>query len=159
VLDIGSALTNRAGLFMTALRNALASSTCDSDSKRARESVLFFMYFDEAHVLTKSEEKRGQPRVWTKYHLLGRVLSTMNYLPFFTVFLSTNSWLGAFAPSRSTHPSLRDWDRTILHAPFTELPFDTFASNSFVMLGSSSSGVKLRDVCTLDHIVKFGRPL
>jgi hypothetical protein len=79
----------------------------------------------------------------------------MNDLPFFNVFLSTKALLGAVAPSgsSSSHPP-------IFHAPFTELPFDTFAAESFTtLLKTKPYGVKLQDVCTLEYVVKFGRPL
>jgi hypothetical protein len=117
------------------------------------------MYFDEAHVLTGVELLAGPTLPRSRYHLLGRVLGKIMTLPFFTVFLSTNSWLRSFAPSASKHPSLRDWDNVILHAPFTELPFDTFADDSFGILSREKGTVKFQDVCTLAYIVKFGRPL
>lgn len=141
------------------LRDHPKPSTRKSHKYLAPAKVSFFLYFDEAHVLTEVEPIEGQPLPHSKYHLLGRVLGQMVTLPFFTVFLSTNSWLGSFAPSASKHPSLRDWDNVILHAPFTELPFDTFADNSFGSLSEEKGFVTLQDVCTLGYIVKFGRPL
>lgn len=123
-------------------------------------AVQFFMYFDEAHVLAKPKANTTHPLKQTKFHILGRVLGKMNELPFFVVFLSTNSWLGAFAPSTHMIPSARDWTGITLHAPFTELPFDTFAENAFSDLAKAKGRVpRLDDVCTLDFIVKFGRPL
>ena len=144
-------------VFTKFLRGRLQVSENKSDSTLATDEVLFFIYFDEAHVLTEVDPSQGHPPR-SKYHLLGRVLGRMDSLPFFTVFLSTNSWLGLFAPSPSKHPSLRDWDNVVLHAPFTELPFDTFAVNSFGVL-SGNTEVRLPDVCTVAYIVKFGRPL
>lgn len=142
------------------LRSALESSKCDLDAQLADKPVIFFIYFDEAHVLTRSESTPDQPLILTRYHLLGRVLGKMNYLPFFTVFLSTSSWLGALAPSTFAHASIRDWSRVVLHPPFTELPFDTFAVDSFKTLSQGGLiGVKLDDVCKLEYVVKFGRPL
>jgi hypothetical protein len=146
-------------LFAEALRDHLTSSADKSDKELARAQVCFFIYFDEAHVLTPVKQMGARIPLRSKYHLLGRVLGRMSRLPFFTVFLSTNSWLGSFAPSASKHPSLRDWDNVILHAPFTELPFDTFAKDSFDTLLEEKGVVRLQDVCTLDYIVKFGRPL
>jgi hypothetical protein len=144
--------------FADVLRRYLESSTHAIDNQLAKARVLYFLYFDEAHVLNQVEPAiRG--RVRSKYHLLGRVLDLMRQLPFFTVFLSTNSWLGSFAPSVAKHPSLRDFDNVILHAPFTELSFDAFALDSFGILLQQKQVVRLRDVCTLDYIVKFGRPL
>ena len=145
--------------FTDFLRGRLQASTNKSDNALATDEVLFFIYFDEAHVLTEVNQIQGHPPPRSKYHLLGRVLGWMNSLPFFTVFLSTNSWLGSFAPSASKHPSLRDWGNVVLHAPFTGLPFDTFAVNSFGVLSKEKGGVRLPDVCTVAYIVKFGRPL
>jgi hypothetical protein len=143
------------------LRQCLQSSATSVDHELAQAHVCFFLYFDEAHVLAQPiTEPRGLPQPRSKYHLLGRVLGKMNHLPLFTVFLSTNSWLGAFAPSTHKIPSLRDWNNTILHAPFTELPFDTFAHDAFGSLAKANSGVvTLRDLCNLGYLVKFGRPL
>lgn len=130
------------------------------DKELSMTPVSYYMYFDEAHVLTEVQQiQEGQTRPHSKYHLLGRVLGNMSCLPFFAVFLSTNTWLGSFAPSASEYPSLRDWDNVILHAPFTELPFDDFADNSFGILSDKKGDVKLQDVCDLAYIVKFGRPL
>jgi hypothetical protein len=145
--------------FTIFLRGRLQASANKSDNALATDEVLFFIYFDEAHVLTEVNRIQGQPPPRSKYHLLGHVLGQMDTLPFFTVFLSTNSWLGSFAPSASKHPSLRDWGNVVLHAPFTELPFDTFAVNSFGVLSEKKVGVRLPDVCTVAYIVKFGRPL
>jgi hypothetical protein len=146
--------------FATALQHHLQSSPDESDRGLSNAEVSFFMYFDEAHVLTEVKQIEGQTLPHSKYHLLGRVLGRMILLPLFTVFLSTNTWLGSFAPSASKHPSLRDWDNFILHAPFTELPFDTFADNSFDIVSREKKGnIMLEDVCSLAYIVKFGRPL
>jgi hypothetical protein len=148
--------------FVKQLRELLNASTCEADRALAEAEVCFFLYFDEAHILARHDREADcLPPLRTKYHLLGRVLGRMNPLPFFTIFLSTNSWLGAFAPSTHNIPSLRDWSNTILHAPFTELPFDTFARDVFQDLTrTGKSGiVTLQDVCQLDYIVKFGRPL
>jgi hypothetical protein len=146
--------------FIDLLGKHLLASRCPSDQKLAKARVLFFMYFDEAHSLTKTDQVPGQRPLRSKFHLLGRVLAQFNTKPFFGVFLSTNSWLGAFAPRASDHPSTRDWEKTELHAPFTELPFDVFAENSYMKLTEEyPEGVMLPEVCTLSYIVKFGRPL
>jgi hypothetical protein len=162
-LMIVDALKNLAikngNIFATALRLRLQASMNESDQALATAQVLFFTYFDEAHVLTVVDPIEGHPPRRSKYSLLGRLLGKMDQLPFFAVFLSTNSWLGSFAPSSSKHQSLRDWDNVILHAPFTELPFDTFGVNAFGNLSAAGQGVQLTDVCTVDYIVKFGRPL
>jgi hypothetical protein len=152
-------LDTESGTFQGRLESLLDSSMNEPDNDLAKAQVLFFMYFDEAHVLTQGAPG-DPPPPRSKYHLLGRVLAKMNTLRFFVVFLSTNSWLGSFALSTSKIPSLRDWHDTVLHAPFTELPFDTFAENSFAILSKANpTGVRLLDVCDLDYLVKFGRPL
>jgi hypothetical protein len=145
--------------FETSLQKHLESSKNTADKLLAKALVLFFIYLDEAHVLTLVKPDTLPP-LRSKFHLLGRVLTKMNVRSFFVVFLSTNSWLGAFAQSTHRIPSLRDWDNTILHAPFTELPFDNFAEDSFGHLSRANpDGVLLWNVCSLEYIVKFGRPL
>jgi hypothetical protein len=153
---------NENGLALAAVlqnRDHPNPQTHESQESLATATVSFFLYFDEAHVLTEVQPIPDHARPHSKYHLLGRVLGYMATLPFFTVFLSTNSWLGSFAPSASKHPSLRDWDNVILHPPFTELPYDIFADDSFGVLLKQKVVVKLEDVCTLSYIVKFGRPV
>jgi hypothetical protein len=131
----------------------------DADKDLARAEVLFFIYFDEAHVLTQVEPGRLPP-LQSRYDLLGFVLTKMNTLPFFAVFLSTNSSIGSFAPSTYEIPSLWGLQSTVLHAPFTELSFDAFAENSFASLSRENpTGVRLQDVWNLDYLVKFGRPM
>lgn len=155
---------------MAVLQGALESSKCDSDVMLAWKPVIFFMYFDEAQTLTTSESIHGnpdEPPPLSRHRLLEYVLGRMINLPFFTFFLSTNPRLGAPAPSRSRsshrptfRPSIVDWGRVVVHPPFTELPFDTFAADSFATLSKMRSiGVKLQDVCNLQYVVKFGRPL
>jgi hypothetical protein len=146
---------NEGNKFTTRLQSHLEASTHPSDKELVRKKVSFFIYFDEAHILTEVEPLQDGSLPHSKYHILGRALGKMSSLPFFVVFLSTNSWLGSFAPSSSKHPSLRDWDKFVLHAPFTELPFDTFAERSFGKLKKGN----LNEVCELSYIVKFGRPL
>jgi len=156
---IKTLLNDRGKAFEVHLQERLRSSKTDSDGNLAKTEVPYYMYFDEAHVLTHVDSNTPPPPR-SKYHLLGRVLAGMEQRSFFAIFLSTNSWLGAFAPSIYKFQSLRDWDNVILHPPFTELPFDTFADDSFGRLSKVGKGiVRLRDVCTLDHLVQFGRPL
>jgi hypothetical protein len=144
--------------FRDCLQDHLDLSIHDDDRILAKAEVRFFMYFDEAHLLTKTTGDLTPLR--SKYYLLGRVLAKMNEQPFFAVFLLTNSWLGAFAPSTYRMPSLRDWPNVVLHAPFTELPFDTFTDyGSSPLWGANPKGIWLRDMCNLEYIVQFGRPL
>jgi hypothetical protein len=75
--------------FNNALQNHLESSMNERDQDLARAEVSFFIYFDEAHVLTKVEPIAGQPLPKSKYHILGRVLGSMHLLPFFV------SWRGS----------------------------------------------------------------
>jgi hypothetical protein len=155
-----SRLIGSAKSFVTVLLKALESSNCNTDLILSKKPILFFMYFDEAHTLTEEESVPGSPPFVARYDLLGRILGKMNDLPFFNIFLSTKTLLGAVAPPSSSHPSIRDWSNVTLHAPFTELPFDAFAVESFTsLLKTKSHGVKLQDVCALEYVVKFGRPL
>jgi len=157
--ELKKLLEDRGRAFEECLHRCLVKSANTADNALANAQVTFFMYFDEAHVLMHVHPGARTPDR-SKYHLLCRVLGMMNARSFFAVFLSTNSWLGAFAPSMHKMPSLRDWDNIILHAPFTELPFDTFAEDSFGQLERKNlGGVRLLDVCNLEYLVKFGRPL
>ena len=117
------------------------------------------MYFDEADVLKKVY---GNPpyQYRTKFHLLGRVLAKMDSRYDFAVFISTNPWLCPLAPSTLKNPISSQLGKMLFHAPFTELPFDTFAEDSSDQLLRASTGAVLfRDVCSVEDIVKFGRPL
>ncbi|KAJ6540931.1 hypothetical protein B0H10DRAFT_2393213, partial [Mycena sp. CBHHK59/15] len=114
------------------------------------------MYIDEAHELTW----RSPTHETDTLANLSEVLALIVELPFSVVFLSTSSWLAALAPRPSDFPSRRNWSKTHLHAPWTELPFDCRASGAFkainMMTGQAAS---LQQLCSLDHITRFGRPL
>jgi hypothetical protein len=133
----------------------LNKSKFPSNIKAQKKAVLFVIYFDEAHDLTKAHKEHHM-----NFHLLGQVLSWMLAQPQFTVFLSTNSGLGAFAPSAVKHNSIQEWPNTLLHAPFTELPFDLFVQNLYGdLLAENLDGVTLDCVCQMETVVKFGHPL
>lgn len=143
--------------FSNHLRDNLKQGNAD-DQKQASKDLLFFSYFDEANKMTTDGSPKGRR---SSYHVLGSVLAKMKGPPMFFVFLSTNSWIGGFAPSPVNHPSLRDWNDTTLHAPFTELPFDTFAHHLYDELKEKKGarGVTFADICEISYLVKFGRPL
>ncbi|KAG5650913.1 hypothetical protein H0H81_010560 [Sphagnurus paluster] len=133
--------------------------TCLSSPDHTFDSrVAFIVYFDEVHRLAKEPDfNEGQYR--SAFHVLGSVLSSLQSQKQFAIFLSTNSNLTGFVPPSRQHPSLRSFVQ-YFHGPFTELSFDTFATNAFEDLGQQQGGnVFLHDVCDDNFLAKFGRPM
>ena len=87
----------------------------------------------------------------------------MNELPSFAVFLSTNCQLGPYPPFGvygRNQRSASGRSNVVLRTAVTQLPFDTFVDHpSQLSPEARLDGKKLRDVCTLEYIVQFGRPL
>ncbi|KAF5371940.1 hypothetical protein D9615_008098 [Tricholomella constricta] len=148
-------------VFKTAIEKFESQSKGKDMNGRDNSRTIFFMYFDDAHDLIIPLETATQERARSPFYVLGRVLSRLNAFKQFTVFLSTNSRLGAFTPpSASLYPDLRGREPTMRCPPYTELPFDTFARNAFENLKEQKGGsVKIYEVCALDFVVKFGRSL
>ncbi|CUA74384.1 Polyketide synthase PksJ [Rhizoctonia solani] len=117
------------------------------------------VYFDEAQSLTAFPSKPGPLRRMSPYHNLGKVLAELINQRVFFVFLSTNSNLQQLAPAPYDHPSLRVAKGSIVFPPFTELSFDAFDELAFEVLGRSTKGPSLEDVCTTRVISYFGRPM
>ena len=86
------------------------------------------------------------------------VLGTIQNLPIFFIFLSTNYKLNLFAPTDENFPSLRIQKGHKLIPPFFEVPFDVFCYN-FTGKAKANNKVTLEGVCELEQMVKFGRPM
>ena len=70
---------------------------------KVEDKYLAIAYFDEAHTLQQVQEgSTGR----NPYFALMHVLSTIEQLPIFFIFLSTNSSLNALAPPDAHYPSL-----------------------------------------------------
>jgi hypothetical protein len=98
--ELNTLLDTESGTFQGRLKSLLDSSMNESDKDLAKAEVLFFMYFDEAHVLTQvAPEDPPTPR--SKYHLLGRVLAKMNTLRFLSFSFQP---IPGLVHSRRPHP-------------------------------------------------------
>ena len=99
-------------------------------------------------------------RSHSAFHALGRVLSWITMEPLFTLFLSTNSSVIPLAPPTDAHPSAHaEWERVKAYPPYTELPFDTFSDGLGSELQKSHGIVTLDRACTLEVMVRYGRPM
>ncbi|CAE6508121.1 unnamed protein product [Rhizoctonia solani] len=122
-----------------------------SDEKNA-----CYVYFDEAHNLTKPPQTIEGFRSRNPYQNLGKVLSRLRNLSIFFIFLSTNTHIQEFAP---LDPSARASEGTVLIPPYTELPFDIFITRAYEKLKGSGKTRSLVNVCTTDVMSSMGRPL
>jgi hypothetical protein len=74
-------------------------------------------------------------------------------MPLLAVFTSTASRLYELAPPQLVRSSDRVVENDVIPLPFWELPFDV----NIGMIGRGS--MKLEEVTSISHLVKFGRPL
>ncbi|CAE6474493.1 unnamed protein product [Rhizoctonia solani] len=151
--DILEGLERELGQSWLRLRSSLVSESEKSGGN------MCMVYFDEAHGLTKPPSNFGRLCRMSSYHNLGKVLATLCHAPVFFVFLSTNSNLQQFAPSLSDHPSIRVSEGSTIFPPFTELPFDVFVEQAFEPLTKDGGRISLDEVCTVDIMSHFGRPM
>ncbi|KAJ6531009.1 hypothetical protein B0H10DRAFT_206603 [Mycena sp. CBHHK59/15] len=125
----------------TSVKDALLAAFTRLQAQLATTEPIL-MYIDEAHELTW----RSPTHETDTLADLSRVLALIVDLPFSVVFLSTNSWLAALAPRPSDFPSRRDWSKTYLHAPWTELPFDCRASGAFKAINMTGQAASLQQL-------------
>jgi len=85
------------------------------------------------------------------------VLSTLDDILIFFLFLSTNSSLNSLAPTDAQYPSLRLRSGWKLIPPFFELPFDAFSSG-FTTKVKERGKLTLNGVSEIEQMVMFGRP-
>jgi hypothetical protein len=91
------------------------------------------------------------------YQVLCSSLNQLLDLDLFFVFLSTNSKLSDYSPSSRVFWSARVQKSGVAHVqtPYTELPFDVWREPHIV-----SDGIHTMDeVCSVEFIARFGRPL
>ncbi|KAF7776482.1 hypothetical protein Agabi119p4_4875 [Agaricus bisporus var. burnettii] len=125
------------------------------------EPVIVF-YFDEAQYLTQSTvTKQGEGPRRTAYQCLCKAFTYLVYTPVFGLFISAYSGLVEHPPivrhswsSRLTTTTAREHDDK-LHAPFVELPFDTWKESYLVSEGEHSGD----ELCSLRFMARFGRPM
>lgn len=121
------------------------------------------IYFDEAHVLSGTQlvirkadplADRLFPVQTTPYAALLRALADLSGKRLFALFLSTASSVSSLAPTPANVPSQR-FDHTLgIQAPITETPFDCCPDFKF-----TAGSTMLSDVCDIEFLAKFGRPL
>lgn len=111
---------------------------------------------DEAHELSPFPlEKRNKPMKRSRFDILCSRMSIFVGQPMMVLFMSTVSSLIQLAPPREFARSFRAInDRTIDHAPITELPFDCHPD--FPLKPTNYTLAKLSE---LEFLAKFGRPL
>ena len=117
------------------------------DESRFRAIV----YFDEAHTLNVQGSSN-------RYFGLMRVLNQIVQVPIFFVFLSTNTSLHSFSPTKELYPSARVQTSMDLIPPFFELPFDAFCEK-FTEEAEKKGMLTLDGVCQIGQMSKFGRPM
>jgi hypothetical protein len=119
-----------------------------------RDRIKLLLYFDESHCLLEANLTSETPGK-TLYDVLCSRLNAFLDFPLFSIFLSTASHLGKFAPpgpyARSAR--IRNAPESI-QAPITETPFD--CAPDFLVKPST---LRFRDICSVEFMSKFGRPL
>jgi hypothetical protein len=124
---------------------------CESITEN--NDVKLMIYFDEAHVLARKVPK--DPEEKDTYDVLCSCFNLFLPLPIFVIYLSTSSYISQLAPSGSLAGSARARDNAdALQAPVTEIPFD--CSPDFPIIPDK---LGLNDVCKVEFMAKFGRPM
>jgi hypothetical protein len=139
-----------------------AKALIDTIRSYAKETDLhdkrlwLLVYIDESHEMTTHEQMlKDDGR--NAYQTLCSSLNELLKLDLFFVFLSTNSNIREYAPPGRTFWSKRGQNITLLYiqTPYTELPFDVWKEPHLVTEGAHT----LDDVCSVEFMVRFGRPL
>src|SRR5271156_3021796 len=125
----------------------------DHVSDDHKPKIKLLLYVDEAHPLLDTKLKGLGEK--TLYDEFCSSLNAFLEYPIFTIFLSTTSHLGRFAPPGSLARSARiRSDPQSIQAPITETPFDCgpgFPVKPWTL--------GLADICTIGFMSNFGRPL
>lgn len=118
--------------------------------------VRLIVYFDESHEMTTDEQTLPGDGC-NAYQILCSSLNELLKLDIFFVFLSTNPNLPCYSPSQCTYRLQRVRNSTLAYVqtPYTGLPFDVWKNPQLVTEGRH----KIDDVCEVECMVRFGRPL
>ncbi|KAJ7682506.1 hypothetical protein DFH06DRAFT_296199 [Mycena polygramma] len=135
--------------------DSTGTDSTDSTSK-PMATVSVILSIDELHPLTEVITSKGTVSERTAYQVLCSVLHRFRNHKVAAVLLSTSSNLGTIAPPTRLWPSARGSAQDEpFHCPIVELfPFDEW-ERPFVR----DNDLSLRDVGSVEHIVRFGRPL
>ena len=126
------------------------------DSAQTPRPARLLIYIDESHEMAADAQTiKGDGR--NAYQVLCLSLNELLKLDLFFVFLSTNSTLSDYSPSRRVFWSKRGQDLSMayIQTPYTELPFDVWKRTHLV----SEGAYKMDQVCAVEFMVRFGRPL
>ena len=114
------------------------------------DDPLIVIYFDESHTLFKRPLQDGSFRC----QALCLALDYLSESPIFSLFLSTNSSLSRYAPSKDDAFSAWISEADEVQPPFTELPFDCHPKFPI-----SQGQYTLETSGELGFLCRFGRPL
>jgi hypothetical protein len=138
-----------------ALIDTINRYTKEDGSKENVRPVRLLIYIDESHEMTTSAQTLDKDR--NAYQILCSSLNVLKNLDLFFVFLSTNSKLSDYSPSNRVFWSSRGRNAALTHVqtPYTELPFDVWKEPHIVSEGAHT----MDEICSVEFIVRFGRPL
>ena len=128
-------------------------------ARRLREDLPPYSTTD-LHWWTARNDDVGADDIRNVYQALCSSLNQIRKLDLFFVFLSTNYKLSDCSPSsrHSVSWSARIENSGVTHhvqTPYTELPFDVWKESYLDKEGKHT----MDDVCSVEFMVRFGRPL
>ena len=141
------------------LISLIHSKSGGTEALDVRDDVRLVLYFDESHILMDepfaSADLKEDAR--SGYQILCSVMNYFRRLSLCCIYLSTNSSLSKFSPSKRYWWSARtrQGKDDPVQAPFVELPFDVWNNNILAKEGTHT----LEEVCETKFMVRFGRPL
>ena len=123
------------------------------DTLSSSSPALIILYFDESHSLHEvlPRDSRGA----TRYAALCWALDTLCSTQMFSLFLSTNSNLSAYAPrnTRSYSGRISALEDNV-QPPYTALSFDCHPG-----FPVNAAALSLKDTSKTSYLCRFGRPL
>jgi len=124
------------------------------DCCESLEEVKLGLYFDEAHILAEKKVIKDPDRK-NMYDVMCSCFNSFLSSPIFVIYLSTNSDISDLAPPGPLTRSGRARKNAVaLQAPVTETPFDFFPE---FLIKPDELG--LEDVCEVEFMARFGRPM
>ena len=135
-----------------ALIDVIERHTKEAYPPKDRGPVRLLIYVDEPHAMTTNKETL-QNDGRNAYQILCSSLNELLELDIFVVFLSTNSNLQEYSPSRRIFGSSQGRNSILsyVQTPYTELPIDIWNSDHLVTEGQHSVDV----VCAVEFMVRF----
>ncbi|TDL22696.1 hypothetical protein BD410DRAFT_897943 [Rickenella mellea] len=135
---------------LQSISHPLSASAPTYHPSSGHGDVRMVLSFDETHELFINKDTFARDDR-TAYDALCGAVSELEELDIFAIFLSTTPELLRNPPPRHIWPNYQK----PLQVPFIELPFDQWKEAYLVTEGSHA----LDDVCDVEFMVRFGRPL